>query len=92
MQVFVALYDFEASLVDELSFKEGERLDILDDMQGHRWFARCRATKREGYIPSNYVAPVLEVNCFSYLLNNEMTNNLYVSDSVILSLCDLVIL
>jgi hypothetical protein len=34
----------------------GEHLEIINDTQGDWWFARSKATKQEGYIPSNYVA------------------------------------
>merc|ERR1719461_1335434 len=55
-KVFVALYDYDARTDEDLSFKKGDLLEILNDTQGDWWFARCRSTKQEGYIPSNYVA------------------------------------
>lgn len=55
-KVFVALYDYDARTDEDLSFKKGEHLIILNDTQGDWWFARSKATKQEGYIPSNYVA------------------------------------
>ena len=58
LAVFVALYDYEARTNDDLSFKKGERLEILDDQNGADWWqARSLATYHTGYIPSNYVAP-----------------------------------
>jgi len=60
-KLFVALYDYDARTDEDLSFKKGENLEILDDTQGDWWFARSRGTKREGYIPSNYVAPVQSI-------------------------------
>ena len=35
------------------------RLDIF--LQGDWWFARSKATKQEGYIPSNYVAKLKSI-------------------------------
>lgn len=55
-KVFVALYDYDARTDEDLSFKKGEHLVILNDTQGDWWFARSKATRLEGYIPSNYVA------------------------------------
>ncbi|RWS26809.1 tyrosine-protein kinase Src42A-like protein [Leptotrombidium deliense] len=55
-KVFVALYDYDARTDEDLSFKKGEHLIIINDTQGDWWFAKSKATKKEGYIPSNYVA------------------------------------
>jgi len=55
-KIFVALYDYDARTDEDLSFKKGEHLQILNDTQGDWWFARSKASKQEGYIPSNYVA------------------------------------
>ncbi len=60
-KVFVALYDYDARTDEDLSFKKGEHLEILDDTQGDWWFARSKATKLEGYIPSNYVAKLKSI-------------------------------
>ena len=54
--IFVALYDYEARTDEDLSFRKGEKLEILDDTQGDWWYARSKNTRKEGYIPSNYVA------------------------------------
>ncbi|RVE56151.1 hypothetical protein OJAV_G00233400 [Oryzias javanicus] len=56
--LFVALYDYEARTEDDLSFKKGEKLQILNTTEGDWWDARSLTTGCSGYIPSNYVAPV----------------------------------
>lgn len=56
LKVFVALYDYDARTDEDLSFRKGEHLEIINDTQGDWWYARSKATKKEGYIPSNYVA------------------------------------
>ena len=61
MQVFVALYDYDARTDEDLSFKKGEHLEIINDTQGDWWFARSKASKQEGYIPSNYVAKLKSI-------------------------------
>ena len=55
--VFVALYDYEARISEDLSFKKLERLQIINTSDGDWWYARSLQTNREGYIPSTYVAP-----------------------------------
>lgn len=60
-KVFVALYDYDARTDEDLSFKKGEHLEVLNDTQGDWWFARSRLTKQEGYIPSNYVAKLKSI-------------------------------
>ena len=60
-KIFVALYDYDARTDEDLSFKKGEHLEILNDTQGDWWFARSKATKLEGYIPSNYVAKLKSI-------------------------------
>ena len=58
IKAFVALYDYDARTDEDLSFKKGEVLEILNDTQGDWWYARSKVTKSQGYIPSNYVAKV----------------------------------
>lgn len=60
-KMFVALYDYDARTDEDLSFRKGEHLEILNDTQGDWWLARSKATKQEGYIPSNYVAKVKSI-------------------------------
>eukprot|EP00128_Syssomonas_multiformis_P007765 Colp12_sorted_trinity150504_noHs@31508 len=54
VECFKALYDYNAQQKDELSFKEGEILYILDKSDPGWW--KARVGDREGLIPSNYVA------------------------------------
>ncbi|KAJ3586080.1 hypothetical protein NHX12_012481 [Muraenolepis orangiensis] len=54
---FVALYDYESRTASDLSFRKGERLQIVNNIEGDWWLARSLTTGESGYIPSNYVAP-----------------------------------
>ncbi|XP_008317256.1 proto-oncogene tyrosine-protein kinase Src isoform X1 [Cynoglossus semilaevis] len=60
---FVALYDYESRTASDLSFRKGERLQIVNNTrkvncrEGDWWLARSLNTGESGYIPSNYVAP-----------------------------------
>ncbi|XP_034382965.1 tyrosine-protein kinase fynb isoform X4 [Cyclopterus lumpus] len=56
--LFVALYDYGARTEDDLSFRKGERFQIINSTEGDWWDARSLTTGGSGYIPSNYVAPV----------------------------------
>jgi len=58
---FVGLYDYDARTAEDLSFKKSEQLQIVNNTDGDWWLARSMVTGKEGYIPSNYVAPVQSV-------------------------------
>ena len=56
--LYIALYDYDARTQEDLSFKKGEILEVHNEDLGNDWWrARSRETGREGFIPSNYVAP-----------------------------------
>jgi len=61
LKIFVALYDYDARTAEDLSFKKGEHLIIIDDKQGDWWYARSKSSSREGYIPSNYIAKLQSI-------------------------------
>lgn len=54
--IYLALFDYDQRTSEDLSFKKGERLEIINNNDGDWWQARSLETQREGYIPSNYVA------------------------------------
>ncbi|XP_002742020.1 tyrosine-protein kinase Src42A-like [Saccoglossus kowalevskii] len=56
LKLFVALFDYEARTSEDLSFAKGDHLEILNDSIGDWWHARSVIGRKEGYIPSNYVA------------------------------------
>lgn len=58
VKLFVAKYDYDARTDEDLSFKKGEILEIIDDTCGDWWRARSRSTLQEGYVPNNFVAEV----------------------------------
>lgn len=60
--VFIALYDYDARTKEDLSFRKGERLQVIDNTDTDWWLAKSLTTFSEGYIPSNYVAPELSVH------------------------------
>ncbi|XP_060099742.1 tyrosine-protein kinase Lyn isoform X2 [Heteronotia binoei] len=53
----VALYAYNGLHEDDLSFKKGEKMTVLEE-HGEWWKAKSLLTKKEGFIPSNYVAKI----------------------------------
>eukprot|EP01135_Chromosphaera_perkinsii_P003818 Nk52_evm11s256 gene=Nk52_evmTU11s256 len=53
----MALYDYRALDEEELTFKKGEVMQLIDTSEGEWWFA-CNNKGDEGYVPSNYVKVV----------------------------------
>ena len=49
-------YDYDARTDDDLSFRKGDLLYIINTDDRDWWFARSKDDSKEGYIPSNYVA------------------------------------
>ncbi|PVD35760.1 hypothetical protein C0Q70_02723 [Pomacea canaliculata] len=50
-----ALYDYESRMNDDLSFRQGDLMELVNDNDGTWWLAR-HANGQEGYVPHNYVA------------------------------------
>jgi hypothetical protein len=48
-----ALYDHEAEEEDELNFKAGDAVEVVEKLEGGWWRGSCRG--KEGLFPSNYV-------------------------------------
>ena len=66
---FIGLYDYDARTAEDLSFRKSERLQIMNNTDGDWWLARSLVTGKEGYIPSNYVAPFQSVQAQEYVDN-----------------------
>jgi hypothetical protein len=58
----IALYDYNARAEDDLTFKKGENLIVLNQSDGDWWQAQHTITGRKGFIPSNYVAKVQSIH------------------------------
>ena len=54
--LFVGKYDYSSRTDDDLSFKKGDLLYILNTDEGDWWYAKSKDTHQEGYIPNNYIA------------------------------------
>jgi len=53
-QLYMGRFDFEAADDNEISFKKGDVLEIID-CEGDWWYARAKQSGQVGYIPSNYM-------------------------------------
>ena len=54
--VYVGKYDYDSRTDDDLSFKKGDLLYIIDTDEGDWWYAQHKDSGLKGYIPSNYIA------------------------------------
>lgn len=53
--LFIGEHDYSSIDDNELNFKKGDMLYIIDDSEEDWWFARDKHSGKEGYIPRNYV-------------------------------------
>ena len=53
--LYVGKYEYSARTAEDLSFKKGDLLYILNTDDEDWWFARAKHSGQEGYIPSNHV-------------------------------------
>nr|CDJ85790.1 Src homology-3 and SH2 motif domain containing protein [Haemonchus contortus] len=59
LECVVALYSFDASTVEELSFRKGERLCIIDHpAHDPDWWLARNSVGQQGLIPKNYIEVV----------------------------------
>ena len=56
VNLYKALYDYQAGTTEDLTFRKGDVLQILNSADGDWWLARKSKTGEEGFAPSNYVA------------------------------------
>ena len=53
--IHAAVYDYESRTDEDLSFKKGDLLCIINTDDTNWWFARSKNSGKEGYVPSNYL-------------------------------------
>jgi hypothetical protein len=54
-QIVRALYDYQGTTDEELSFKKGQSLTILNNENEDWWYATTSDKQAEGYVPRNFV-------------------------------------
>jgi len=55
-RMLIALYDYNAREISDMSFRKGDRMELLDDSDADWWKAEHIPTAQVGYIPRNFVA------------------------------------
>nr|BAF02918.1 protein tyrosine kinase src [Monosiga ovata] len=58
---YIALYDYSARAEDDLPFKKGDHMRVLNQSDGDWWQAEHLSNGKKGFIPSNYVAKVQSI-------------------------------
>lgn len=56
VQLYAALFDFEARSDDELSVREGDKLSVLEKRGDYVLATRLTGPRQSGLVPANYVA------------------------------------
>ncbi|XP_076098704.1 guanine nucleotide exchange factor DBS-like isoform X2 [Mytilus galloprovincialis] len=59
---YKALGDFHTSNQSELSFREGDLIEVVRAGSNGWWFAKHLTTHKEGWAPSNYLEPIPRSN------------------------------
>ena len=54
--VYIAMYDYNSQMKEDLNFRKGDLMYIINREDGDWWYARHKTNGQEGYIPSNYIA------------------------------------
>lgn len=54
-KIVIALYNYFANDEGDLTFRKGERLQIVDDSDPDWWLAKHLTNNQKGFIPMNYV-------------------------------------
>ena len=54
--LFVAKYDYDSRTEDDLGFRKGDLLYIMNTDEGDWWYAQHKDHGGRGYVPSNYIA------------------------------------
>ena len=60
--LFVGKYDYLSRTNDDLGFKKGDLMYIINTDEEDWWFAISQDTGQEGYVPNNYVAEYNSLN------------------------------
>nr|BAB82423.1 protein tyrosine kinase [Ephydatia fluviatilis] len=66
--IYVGKYDYDSRTDDDLGFKKGDLMYIISTEDVDWWFARLKDTRKEGYIPSSYVAEYKSLDAEAWFL------------------------
>ena len=54
--LFVSKYDYNSRTEDDLGFKKGDLLYIINTEDADWWYAQHKDSEDKGFVPSNYIA------------------------------------
>lgn len=69
-RVVIAMYNYEARDSQDVSFKKGDRMEVIDDSEGDWLNVMHLITRERGYIPGNFVATELSVESEDWFFEN----------------------
>ncbi|XP_025836850.1 tyrosine-protein kinase Src64B [Agrilus planipennis] len=69
-RIVIALYNYTARDVTDVSFRKGDRMEVVDDSDGDWWTVLHLTTRQEGLIPGNFVAPELSIESEDWFFEN----------------------
>ena len=53
--LYRAIFDYSSENDEDLKFRKGDFLYIMNRDEGDWWYAKAKHTGREGYVPKNYI-------------------------------------
>ena len=68
--MFIGLEDYSSDCEDNLCFKEGDQVLIINTDEKDRWFALHKDTGKKGYIKRVYIREKLEGMRYKYYLEH----------------------
>lgn len=69
-RMLIALYDYNAREISDMSFRKGDRMELLDDSDADWWKAEHIPTAQVGYIPRNFVAMEQSVESYDWFFGH----------------------
>lgn len=60
-RVVIAVYNYNARDIMDVSFRKGDRMEVIDDTEGDWLNVLHLTTGEQGLVPGNFVAPELSV-------------------------------
>jgi hypothetical protein len=57
------LFDYNASESIDISFKKGDRMEVIDDSEADWWRVKHLTTKEKGLIPKTFVGEEGTIYC-----------------------------
>uniref|UniRef100_A0A8C8DJ74 non-specific protein-tyrosine kinase n=1 Tax=Oryzias sinensis TaxID=183150 RepID=A0A8C8DJ74_9TELE len=79
VQLYAALFDFQARSDDELTVKEGDKLSVIEKRGEYVLAKKLTGSLGSGLIPANYVALILSSLNILYHLYHSQTEKVFLT-------------